>query len=243
MVVVSVTQLLLCTNDALLKLVDRSTGTVLSEMRLQYVPEHICLTYAFCAAAALNRGYNKKIQFIDVDGHTLKGRKNIDVKYAIQGIAWTANKNIVTSFDGFRAGIEMMSTAGTVIHRIDNNIAGQKLFDSPRNLSTSSDGSVFVFDSRMDVIKLDSCLNLIKRINIRSLYNLLDIVSINNDQLLVIDWNNIALIRPSTSAVSVLLGKKEGIEELGSFAFCKTTKEVFVARQDETDIVMVFKQI
>jgi len=236
-------------------LVDRRTGTVLAEIQLEYDPQQICLIGDNLAAAALNikpsyyrDSIQHKIKFITLNENSLHCDRNIDLKYNITGIARHGNNNLVTSFDYYQAGVEIMSTNGAVIHRLDNGAAGQELFTNPGCLTTSPDGSVFVFDSESppsptyQVLKLDSRLNIQQTISSSLLESPHGLFAINNDQLLFCNTNSVVLIRPSTCDITVLLGEKQGIKNPTSIAFCKTQKKLFVATWEPYDVVMVYKQ-
>jgi len=253
-IVLSVTRLLVSSGKDIL-LVDRRTGTVLDLIRLQNDPQQICWIGDNKLAAALknnestfSRGPKQPmIKIIKIDQNSLHSYGDIDFKYNIKGIARHGNNNLVTSFD-YPAGVEIMSTGGAVIHRLDNKVAGQELFMNPSCLTTSPDGSVFVFDSESwssptyKVIKLDSCLNIQQTISSPLLESLRGLFAINNDQLLFCNEKSVVLIRPSTSDITVLLGEKQGIKNPTSIALCKTQKTLFVATREPYEVVMVYKQ-
>jgi len=107
-----------------IKLVEIGSGEVLSEIALQDKPRLLCMAANHLAAAAL---VNKRIQFIKVNGSTLKEESVLNVNIDVFGVA-AHNDNLVVSHD---PGL-ILSMNGTVIQKQDNTTAGREVCKTPQ---------------------------------------------------------------------------------------------------------------
>ena len=99
---------------------------MLSEIALQDQPRIMCKAETHIAAVAL---VNKRIQFIKLNGSTLKEGLVLNLNIDVYGVA-AHNDNRVVSHDP--PGLQIISRNGAVIHKLDNTTAGREVFKSPR---------------------------------------------------------------------------------------------------------------
>ena len=220
-------------------LVDTITDTVLSDIVLKAQPRFICMTGSQQAATTLD---NNKIQFIKVNDTLLIDDSILDVDVDVFGIA-PHNNNIVVSYSA-PPGVQIISKIGTVIHKIDNTTAGREMFNKPRYIATTSDGSIYVTDWETNkIIRLDATLTILHTFAWPILGRPHGIFSMNRDQLLVCNKqkNNIVLIEPSKSSMTVILVKQHGVEKPCSICFCMEQKKLYVAPYNVTSSILVYK--
>ena len=218
-------------------LVDSKTDTVLSEIVLQAKPQSICMVESQQAATTLN---TKQIQFLKVKETRLTTDGVLDVDVDVRGIAAHKN-NIVLSYSS-PAGVKIISKKGKVIHTLNNTRAGRKVLKEPECIATASDDSIYVTDWRTNKItRLDSSLTILYTIAWPMLDDPCGIISMNRDQLLVCNYDNIVLIELSSSSMTVILDKQHGVERPCSICFCKEQNKLYVAPVVETFNIMVYK--
>jgi len=125
------------------KLIDTTSGTVACSTPLSSLPQGICMYDDNTALVTLP--VEKLIQFIRIDGKTLKLDKTMNVSGHIRGIT-TCRENIVVSY-AKPPGVKMLSRTGSLEVRIDNTTAGREVFRYPEYLTTSTDQqSIYVSD-------------------------------------------------------------------------------------------------
>jgi len=227
-------KLLLFSNASLnkLALVDINSSKVVSEIELKETPCCVCKIDCNLAAASGNT-----IQFLKIDGNALTCDRAIPSYVKVLGIALQGN-NLVVTIDS-PPGVQILSMEGKMIHKLDNTKAGKKVFKKPRWIATTSDDSIYVTDwGTHKITRLDSSLTILQTFSGAMLNHPNGILALNRDQLLVCNkHNNILLIRPSTSNMTVLLDKQHGIERPQSICFCKEQKKLYVARDRDTIVV------
>jgi len=225
-------------NQEKVVLVDSRRDTVLSEIVLKAKPRFICMVDSQQAATTLD---NKTIQFIKINQNTLIDDGVVNVNVNVLGIA-AHNNNIVVSYDP--PGVQIISKNGAVIHKLDNTITGREVFLKPRWITTTSDGSIYVTDwGTNKITRLDSSLTILHTFAWPMLVGPHGLLAMNGDQLIVCNYrkDNIVLIEPSSSSMTVILEKQHGIEGPCSICFCKEQKKLYVAPVVETSNIMVYK--
>jgi len=211
------------------KLIDTTSRTVACSTLLSADPCGICMYDDGTALVALPM--KNLIQFIKIDGKTLKLDKTLRVSGYIQGIT-TCRENIVVSYAD-PLGVEMLSRTGSLEVRIDNTTAGREAFRSPWYLTTSTDQqSIYVSDwiTHM-IIRLDNRLQILQTFSDDLLRLPAGITAISYDEILVADHDSNAIVslQPSTGACKKLLGKEDGIDYPRAIAYSPTQKTLYVS--------------
>lgn len=223
-------------NERKVLLAESETGQVLSEIVVQDSPRSLCMTSTHLAAATLA---NETIQFIQVSENTLEEDSTVNIGVNVYGIAAHRNNLVVSCVP---PAVMIISKDGEVIHKLDNQLAGREVFKTPRYITTSSDGSIFVADFRKNTIsRLDGSLTILQTLSGPLLNSPHGIIAINRDKLLVCNKsnNNIVEIRPSSDTMTILLEKQHGIDYPINICLCKKQKKVYVV--SEKGNVMIYK--
>ena len=211
------------------KLIDTTSGTVACSTPLSSLPLRICMYDDNTALVALPA--EKLIQFIKIDGKTLKLGKTMDVSGNIRGIT-TCRENIVVSYVD-PPGVEMLSRTGSLKVRIDNTTAGREVFMCPDYLTTSTDQqSIYVSDGETHMItRLDNRLHILQTFTHDLLRCPTGITAMSDDEILVATCvsNTIVSLQPSTGTCEKLLGEEDGIVEPKAIAYSPTQKTLYVS--------------
>jgi len=243
MILVSADKLLVSFHEQKkLMLLESESGKMVSEIALQDEPMLICMTGNHHAAVTSK---NSKINFIQVSANQLKLESSMKVGVAVFGIA-VHQQNMVMSYGSYwmadgEPGVKIISKDGTEIHNLDNTTTGREVFNAPRWITTTSDGSIYVTDwGTHKITRLDSSLTILQTFSGDMLEFPLGIISLNNKQLLVCsgDTDSIVLIRPSTNSMTVLLEKQLGIERPASICFCKVQKKLYISPSQGNSVVV-----
>jgi len=138
------------------------------------------MTSAHLAATTL---VNKHIQFLKLHGSSLKADTTVNVDVDVIGIAGYKN-NLVVTYDP--PGVRIISKDGTLIHKLDNTTAEREVFNNPRWIVTTSNGSIYVTDWGTDEItRLDCSLTILQTFSGSMVKSPCGIINLNRDQLLV----------------------------------------------------------
>jgi len=215
--------------ESSVKLIDTTSGTVACSTLLSAMPWTICMYDGDTALVTLPM--KKLIQFIRIDGKTLKLAKTMNVSGYIQGIT-TFRENIVVSY-AFPSGVEMLSRTGSLKVRIDNTTAGREVFMCPDYLTTSTDQqSIYVSDGETHIItRLDNRLHILQTFTHDLLRCPTGITAMSDDEILVATCvsNTIVSLQPSTGTCEKLLGEEDGIVEPKAIAYSPTQKTLYVS--------------
>jgi len=219
--------------------VDSRTGSTLSEVSMLYNPWEICMVGRELAAVAYG-GLNK-LQLVHVRGGRLTLGTVLNVKATCWGVAGSGD-NVVVSY-GSTPWLEVISTDGRVLHQYQDPGAAPT-FKWPYFLTTSNDGFIYVTDFSLNTItKLDSSLKVLKTFSDPQLNGPQGITSVGDGQLLVCCYpnNSIVHVNVNSGKMTTILGKKDGIVEPRSLAYCPQQHKLFVCTGDKTDSIQVYQ--
>jgi len=221
-----------------------TTGELVSEVKLQGLPQYLCLIRIDQAAVAVGQ----IVQIIDIqsptiaEGTVLKTDVQkpslatgtvVEVEQQPFGITTLNDTSFVVSYYA-SPYLEVRNTDGEVLHQFDDD-ADEYLehFEHPANLTTSADNYVYVSDSgRYHITKLDFNLQPIQVFTSKELPWLEwpeGIISISPDQLLVCCNDSVMLLNPRTGNSSILLNLHDGNDMPNSLTYCPKKKRLYVA--------------
>jgi len=242
--VVSPDMLLVSNPKHCVLLLDCLKWEVVSEVQLQDTPwrqgfpPRICMTDRDTAAVQVE--YNK-IHMVLVKDKTLTKVRKLRVSEEIFGL--TSSRNSLVVAYSSQPWLEMISMEGNVLHQFDKSGKSQH-FKSPLFMCTTPGGSVFIADyGTKTITKVDAQLNLLQTFTIPLLQGPRGITAVTEDQILVCSRgnNSIVLLQPSTSTMTTLLGKDDGIESPFTLTYCPDLKKVYVVTAGRIDTIMVYQ--
>jgi len=137
----------------------------------------------------------------------------------------------------------MMTMNGQVEDEVDNQKAGEQVFQYPYFIATTSSGDIFVSDYGTHIIiQMDRTLCITQTFTSHMLTSPLGIVSVSTDQLLVADRDShsIVVLNPTSGTVTPLLGQADGIQEPWAVAWCPASKNLYVGRFGNQKVLSVF---
>jgi len=222
----------------LIQHVDSRTGSTLSEVSPPHCPWGICLLGGERAAVIMSGG---KVQLVHVRGGRLTLGTVLGVKARCWGVT-SSGDNVVVSYNS-PPWLEVMSPDGSVLHQFQDPAAAQT-FQSPKYLTTSSDGFHYVADFDLDTItKLNSSLKVLKTFSDPQLRGPYGITSVGDGQLPVCSWSKHSIVHVDVNSgkMATILGEDDGIARPRSMAYCPQQRKLFVCTGNETDNIQVYQ--
>jgi len=211
-------------------LVDSQVGGVLSRVNVPCVPCGVCMVHV--ASAAVTQPYDKRFQYVHVNGDSLTLGNVVAVGGDVRGVNVLRNRLVVTYQEP--PAVEVVTQEGKRLHRLDRG-----LFRHPEYVTVSGD-RVFVSDWGTNAITmLSDQLQLLATFSQPDLLNQpKGIISLNDDQLLVCGWrsDNIVLLKPSSGRMSAILERKGGVKLPFALAFCHHSRTLYLTRDCTTSI-------
>ena len=217
-----------------LRLVDSQNGGLLCKVALPDLLWGVCVLKDGRAAVTLP--YEKRIQFICVEGDSLSMDRSIHVNGNVAGIAAFGDHLVVSYWNPGR--VEKITMEGKVAQTLNNRnveIKGKEQFMSPNYIAIAENRFIFVSDFETNTItQLDENLSILQTFTSPMLkMSFLDsfgIVSVNKTQLLVADHDshNILVLDTTTGNMTPLLGQAEKIHYPGAVAWCPSSNTLYV---------------
>lgn len=145
------TVVLLDSNNAKLKRLDRSTYTVKDCCDIQGYPWQVCVVSR--QEVAVSCGENKLIQFVSV-GSKMHTTRQLHTDFSCNGLAYVDGKFYVSDEN---TSVYVYSDTGKRLQRFNQDLCGKSLFSEICCLSVSDDSSrIYVADWDKGLIILDS---------------------------------------------------------------------------------------
>jgi len=210
-----------------LRLVDSQDGGLLCKVALPDLLWGVCVLKDGRAAVTLP--YEKRIQFICVEGDSLSMDRSIHVNGNVAGIAAFGDHLVVSYWNPGR--VEKINMAGKVAQTLNNRNVEKEQFMSPNYIAIAENRFIFVSDIETNTItQLDENLSVLQTFTSPMLKMSFGIVSVNKTQLLVADHksHNILVLDTTTSNVTPLLGQAEKIHYPGAVAWCPASNTLYV---------------
>jgi len=220
-------------------LVDSQTGGTVAQHTLQD-PRRVCMWDNNTAVVSL---YGQKVQFININGDSLKLGPSFSVNGDVCGVGRSGDRLIV-SYDA-PPWLEVLAMDGRVMHTFSTKAAGREVFESSSFIATSTDGMVYVSDYGISTItQLDMNLRVTRTYSDPMLQAPYGIISVSADQVLVCSYDNnrILLLCPSTGVITSILEQQVGIQLPYSLTFSPSQRKLYAVPFGGIGRIQVYKQ-
>ena len=187
--------------------------------------------------------YGQKIQFVNVNGDSLKLGPSFSVNGDVWGVGRSGDRLIVSYVSP--PGREVLAMDGRVMHTFSIKAAGRDVFQSPEYIATSTDGMVYVSDADNSTItQLDMNLRVTRTYSDPMLQGPCGIISVSADQVLVCSQANhrILLLCPSTGVITSILEQQDGIEKPFALTYSPSQRKLCVVPAGGGGTIQVFQQ-
>ncbi|XP_052817694.1 uncharacterized protein LOC128243788 [Mya arenaria] len=210
------------------KLVDVTTRTVTSHLKLP------CAPWAVCALpddqAAVTLPFKCMIQLLSTQGGQLSCEKEIKVSSGCCGIAYYNNRLYVSYKSNPR--IIVVTLDGQIVKTFQRD-DGKQLFKAPYSLTVSSSTPPTLYVSDLTahkVLQLSLDGTLLRKYRDDQLINPRSIVEVGPGQLLVCGQgsNNVMLLTEKDGKMAEILGHREGLPNPYTLAFCSHIRAIVV---------------
>jgi len=187
--------------------------------------------------------YGQKIQFVNVNGDSLKLGPSFSVNGDVWGVGRSGDRLIVSYVSP--PGREVLAMDGRVMHTFSIKAAGRDVFESPYFIATSTDGMVYVSnEDNFTITQLDMNLRVTRTYSDPILQYPRGIIAVSADQVLVCSYCNdsILLLCPSTGVITSILEQQDGIQLPDALTFSPSQRKLYVVPDDGSERIQVFQQ-
>ncbi|XP_052816148.1 uncharacterized protein LOC128242832 isoform X4 [Mya arenaria] len=216
-----------CYNNCV-TLVDISHRTFTSNLQLPGMPWDVCVLAD--DQAAVTFPYNSMIQLVSTKGGQLSRGKEIKVSPGCRGLTFYNNRLYVLYASNPR--IEVMTLDGHIISTFKTD-DGRQLFKEPYYLTVSASTpptlSVTDFGTNT-VLQLSLDGKVMREYRDKQLIRPESVVEVGPGQIIVCgrDSHNVLLLTERDGKMTELLGRKDGLTQPFSIAFCPNTPALVV---------------
>jgi len=220
-------------------LMDSQTGGTVAQLTLQDYPFTVCMWDNNTAVVTLD---GQKVQFISINGDSLKMGKSFSVNGDVCGVGRSGDRLIVMYLSA--PWLEVLSMDGRVMHTFSNKAAGRDVFKDPYFITTSTDNMVYVSDADTSTItQLDMNLCVTRTYSDAILQAPCEIISVSTDQVLVCSQANhrILLLCLSTGVITSILEQQDGIKTPRALTYSPSQRKLYVVSDGGAGTIQVFQ--